>query len=96
MAAARQLKTGRWRIYNGPDLEPIRDPENGGIVTFDAFETARGWWARRHPDDPALQEAPRCARCGGYFEPGVVPTLYAGRVYHATHTPQAIALQRRA
>ena len=95
MAEARQLKAGRWRIYDGPDQTIVRDPKNGTIVTFDELETARGWWAHRHPNDPPLQEAVRCARCGGYFGPSTDSTVYAGRHYHAMHSPKAIALQRR-
>ena len=95
MAEARQLKAGRWRIYTGTELEIIRDPATGSIVTFDSLETARGWWQYRHPNDPPLQEADRCARCGGYFGPSSVSTLYAGRPYHAMHRPSVVALQRR-
>jgi hypothetical protein len=95
MAEARQLKSGRWRIYVGSDQTLVRDSTSGTVVTFDSLDTARGWWGHRHPNDPPLQEAIKCARCGGYFGPLTDSTIYAGRHYHATHTPQAIDLQRR-
>lgn len=95
MAEARQLKAGRWRIYEGPDRTIVRDPKTGGIMTFDSLDTARGWWQHRHPNDPLLQEAIKCARCGGYFGPSAASTLYAGRQYHAMHLPQVMDLQRR-
>ncbi len=95
MAEARQLKARRWRIYDGPDQTIVRDPKTGGIVTFDSLETARGWWQHRHPNDPPLQEAIKCARCGGYFGPSTASALYAGRYYHAMHRPQVVDLQRR-
>jgi len=95
MAEARQLKAGRWRIYDGPDQTIVRDPKSGGIVTFDTLETARGWWQYRHPDDPPLQEATKCARCGAYFGCSAERTVYAGRSYHAMHRPPVVDLQRR-
>jgi hypothetical protein len=95
MPEARQLKAGRWRIYEGPDQTIVRDPTNGGILTFDSLGTARGWWQPRHPSDPTLQEAPKCAHCGGYFGPSSERTVYGGRSYHAMHRPPAIDLQRR-
>ena len=95
MAQARQLKAGRWRIYDGPDQTIVRDPKSNGIVTFDSLETARGWWQYRHPDDPPLQEAIKCARCGAYFGRSAERTVYAGRSYHAMHRPPVVDLQRR-
>ena len=95
MAEARQLKAGRWRIYDGSDQTIVRDPKTGGIVTFDSLDTARGWWQYRHPDDPPLQEAIKCARCGAYFGRSAERTVYAGRSYHAMHRPQVVDLQRR-
>jgi hypothetical protein len=95
MAEARQLKAGRWRIYLEPDLTIVRDPQTGAIVTFDSLDTARGWWLRLHPGDPPLQEAVKCARCGGYFGTAMDWKLYAGRYYHPAHTPQAVEVQRR-
>jgi hypothetical protein len=95
MAEARQLRAGRWRIYAGLELNLVRDPDTGAIVTFDSLEEARRWWWRRNPDDPPLDEAPKCARCGGYFGTTTRPTRYAGRNYHAPHTPQAVEVQRR-
>jgi len=95
MAEARQLRAGRWRIYTEPELNLVRDPDTGAIVTFASLEEARRWWWRRHPDDPPLQEAARCGRCGGYFGTTTGPTMYAGHYYHPTHTPQVIEVQRR-
>ena len=95
MAEARQLKAGRWRIYDAPDQTIVRDPKGNGIVTFDSLETARGWWQYRHPDDPPLQEAIKCARCGAYFGRSAERTVYAGRSYHAMHRPPVVDLQRR-
>ena len=94
MAEARCLKSGRWRIYDGPGLNIARD-ETGATPTFDSLEVARDWWAGRHPADPPLQEAIKCARCGAYFGPAAEWTLYAGRYYHTAHTPQAVVLERR-
>jgi hypothetical protein len=95
VAEARQLKAGRWRIYEGADQTIVRDPKTGAIVSFDSLDTARGWWQHRHPNDPPLREAIKCAQCGGYFGPSSVATRYAGRYYHAMHRPKAIDLQRR-
>ena len=94
MAEARQLKTGRWRIYERPRGEIIRDPDSGAIVTFDSIDTARMWWAQLRPEDPPLLEAIKCARCGGYFGHGMAPIREGARYYHAAHRPRAAVLQR--
>jgi len=95
MPEARQLKAGRWRIYTRPDLNLIRDPQTGSIATFDTLDAARRWWRGLYPGDPPLQEALKCARCGGYFGPAGDVTEYAGRHYHRMHAPQVIGVQRR-
>jgi hypothetical protein len=95
MAEARRLKTGKWRIYSGPELEVTRDPQTGAIVYFDSLETARGWWDHHHPGDRPLREANKCARCGAYFGPLASYTVYGETYYHPQHTPQAIDVQRR-
>lgn len=41
MVEARQLKAGRWRIYEGRDLNIVRDPQTGAIVTFDSLDAAQ-------------------------------------------------------
>jgi hypothetical protein len=94
MAEARQLKAGRWRIYTGPELGTIRDPVTGSIVTFDSLEAARRWWRRLHPGDQPLEEAVKCARCGAYFGVTTPAMQYAGRHYHASHTPQVVDARR--
>src|SRR2546421_10383096 len=88
MAQARQLKAGRWRIYDGPEHTPVRDPENGSIPTFRSLEEARRWWGHLHPGAGPLVEANKCARCGAYFGPSTPWILYAGRPYHSSHSPQ--------
>lgn len=88
MAEARQLKTGRWRIYHGPEHDPVRDPHTGAIATFDSLAGARHWWSQLHPDDPSLPEANKCCRCGAYFGTHTQWTLYAGRPYHVPHAPE--------
>jgi len=95
MAEARQLKAGRWRIYVGPDATLVRDPATGSIATFDSLASARRWWARLHPDEAALGEAKKCARCGGYFGRGAKATLSAGHLYHVAHQP-AVDMRIRA
>jgi|GEM_PF-5787831 len=95
MGEARQLKTGRWRIYQGNGLEIVRDPETRAIVTFDSLAAARLWWARLHPGDPSLAEAKKCARCGAYFGPTTEWTLQDGRYYHPAHSPEALGSYRR-
>jgi hypothetical protein len=94
MAHARQLKAGRWRIYDASGVNILRDPETGSISTFDSLEAAQHWWRRLHPDEPRLAEAPKCARCGGYFGPASPGTAYAGRDYHSAHAPQALDFHR--
>jgi hypothetical protein len=95
MAEARQLKAGKWRIYNGPELTILRDPTTGSIVTFDSLAAARRWWWDLRPDDQPLQEAAKCARCGGYFGLTTPSVLYAGRYYHSSHTPQVVGVAPR-
>jgi hypothetical protein len=95
MAEARQLKTGRWRIYKGSGPDLVRDPETRGIVTFDSLAEARRWWARQHPGEPALEEAKKCGHCGAYFGQTNGWTLYDGLYYHPSHTPGALASYRR-
>lgn len=84
-AEARQLKGGRWRIYVGPDLQPARDPATNSIATFESLDAARHWWRRVNPGEPPLQEAIKCAKCGGYFGPMSDWTRQEGRYYHPTH-----------
>ena len=86
MAEARKLKAGRWRIYNGTDLQVVRDPATGLIVAFDSLEAARRWWATLQPADPSLQEAIKCVKCGGYFSPSAAWTISGGRYYHLQHS----------
>jgi hypothetical protein len=88
MLEARQLKTGRWRLYKSPDLLPIRDPETGGIVTFESLAEARRWWRRSNPGEGAPQEALKCAKCGAYFGRGSTRTLSGGLYYHLSHSPE--------
>ena len=95
MAEARQLRSGRWRIYDGPDLDVMRDPETGAIAFFDSMAAARHWWGQLHPDEPPLEEAIKCARCGAYFGPLAGPEKYAGSYYHPQHAPQTVDLRRR-
>jgi hypothetical protein len=87
MAEARQLKAGRWRIYVGPDLRLVRNPSTGAIATFNSLAEARQWWARMHPNAGPLQEANKCARCGGYFGAAAESVVTAGRYYHRGHQP---------
>jgi len=95
MPEARRLKSGKWRLYQTPDLYPIRDPANGTILAFQSLTEARQWWSDRHPQGPGLEEAIKCARCGAYFGPGSGWTTYGGQYYHPSHTPQAVEPQRR-
>jgi len=95
MGEARQLKTGRWRIYTGSDLEIVRDPETGAIVTFESLAAARRWWSRVHPGEIPLPEAKKCAHCGAYFGRGSEWTVHDGRYYHPAHAPEALASYRR-
>ena len=87
MAEARKLKSGRWRIYAGAELNLVREPRTTKIVTFDSLAEARRWWAESNPGDHPLREARRCARCGAYFGRNAPGTLYAGRYYHPAHLP---------
>ena len=89
MIEARRLKSGKWRIYSGPESDVTRDPKTGLVAAFNSLEEARGWWQRLHPDDPPLKEAIKCAWCGAYFGEGMSYTSYAGRYYHPQHIPQA-------
>jgi len=86
---ARRLKTGKWRIYETePDLRAARDPASGSIPSFDSLEKARDWWGRLRPEEEPLEEAPKCARCGGYFGRNAAAIPYQGRVYHEAHLPE--------
>jgi hypothetical protein len=88
-AEARQLKGGRWRIYSSDGhLQLARDPVTGTIATFETLADAQRWWAQPHPGRPPLDEAPRCARCGGYFGPMAESIELGGHLYHASHAPQ--------
>jgi hypothetical protein len=93
MAEARRLKGGRWRLYVSPELRPVRDPQTGTIVTFDSIEAARRWWRHLGLAEPPPQESVKCARCRAYIGRSA-STLYAGRYYHDSHTPQAIEFRR--
>ena len=46
----------------------------GTMLAFYSLAEAQRWWSERHPGDPPLQEAPRCARCGAYFGPSAEAT----------------------
>jgi len=50
---------------------------------------ARDWWTQVHPEAPPLQEAMRCARCGGYFGRLAGYAVYDGHLYHLPHAPLA-------
>src|SRR5205823_14503009 len=77
MIEARRLKSGKWRIYSGPESDVTRDPKTGLVAAFNSLEEARGWWQRLHPDDPPLHEAIKCSWCGAYFGQGMSYTSYA-------------------
>ena len=85
---ARQLKAGRWRLYETPGLFPLRDPVTGAIATFDSLDQARRWWRYLHPGEPTLQEATKCARCGAYFGTMSTYVSFGARHYHPQHAPQ--------
>ncbi|HEY9287745.1 MAG TPA: hypothetical protein VIT43_06960 [Candidatus Dormibacteraeota bacterium] len=87
MTEARQLKTGRWRLYKTPNVYPVRDPQTGEIVTFGSLAEARRWWRQHYPGEGAPYEAIKCAKCGAYFGRGTTPVLSGGLYYHATHSP---------
>jgi hypothetical protein len=95
LAEARRLKAGRWRIYDGPDLQPARDPRTGVIATFESVEAAQRWWDGSHPGDPPLAEAIKCATCGGYFGQLAERISYRESYYHRPHAPETTAIQRR-
>ena len=88
MAEARKLKSCRWRIYNWAELDVIREPVTGAIMTFDSLAGASRWWSEFHSGDDPIREARRCTRCGAYFGQGSSGMLYAGRYYHLAHLPQ--------
>ena len=94
MGEARQLKSGRWRIYAGAELDLVREPGTGAIVTFDSLAAASRWWAEFHVGDGPLREARRCARCGAYFGRSAPGTQYAGRYYHSSHLPAPLSRRR--
>jgi hypothetical protein len=95
MAEARQLRTGKWRIYSGPELDVARHPQTRAIAFFDSLPAARHWWNRLHPDEPPLEEAIKCARCGAHFGALASPVAYGGDYYQPQHIPQAANLYRR-
>src|SRR5437588_650283 len=57
MPEARRLKSGKWRLYQTPDLYPIRDPANGTILAFQSLAEARQWWSDRPPQGRGLGES---------------------------------------
>jgi hypothetical protein len=88
LAQARRLKTGKWRIYEtAPELHATRDPAGGAIPSFESLEKARLWWAQLHPDDLPLDEAAKCARCGGYFGRMAAARTHQDKLYHEAHLP---------
>ena len=89
MTEARRIKSGKWRIYSGPESDVARDPQNGAVAYFTSLDEARRWWQRLRPDDAPLKEAIKCAWCGAYFGRKMSYTSYAGRYYHPQHIPQA-------
>ena len=95
MAEARRLKTGKWRLYMTPGLQPVRDPQTGTIPNFESLEAARRWWRTLNPGEAPPPEAIKCARCGTYLGRSSPWTLYAGSFYHEAHSPQVIDTRRR-
>jgi hypothetical protein len=96
MAEARQIKAGRgrWRIYETePELRAIRNRPGGIFMTFDTLESAQRWWSRTHSDRPPLQEAAKCARCGGYFGRLAASAVHRRKLYHVAHAPQVVSGQ---
>src|SRR5438309_8211071 len=69
-----RLKGGRWRIYSEGEGSITRDPAMGTMLAFYSLAEAQRWWSERHPGDPPLKGAPRCARCGAYFGPSAEAT----------------------
>ena len=65
----------------------MRDPATGVIAAFDSLALAQRWWREMRPDDPPLDEAPKCAKCGGYFGPHATSIPFGGRSYHEAHAP---------
>jgi hypothetical protein len=88
------LKSRKWRLYESPKLRAVRDPATGKVPSFKSLMEARRWWLELHPHDAPPNEAERCARCGGYFGPTTGLTIYAGRSYHPSHSPQALERSR--
>jgi len=95
LAEARRLKAGRWRIYDGPELQPRRDPATGVMATFESLGAAQRWWHGIRPGDPPLAEALKCATCGGYFGQMAECMSYQGSYYHHQHAPKTMTIQRR-
>lgn len=95
MTEARRLKSGKWKLYNTPDLYPVRDPATGTVRTFDSLAAARRWWLQQHPGGALPHEGIKCARCGTYFGRASNPTLYGGLYYHLAHTPPAVDAERQ-
>jgi hypothetical protein len=95
LAEARRLKAGRWRIYDGPQLQPVRDASTGVMATFESLGAAQRWWDGIHPSDPPLAEAITCATCGGYFGQMAESMSYRESYYHLQHAPETMAIQCR-
>jgi hypothetical protein len=95
LAEARRLKAGRWRIYDGPELPPRRDPATGVMATFESLGAAQRWWDGIRLGEPPLAEALKCATCGGYFGQKARCMSYQGSYYHHQHAPNTMAIQRR-
>jgi len=95
MAEARQLKTGRWRLYKTPDLFPARDRETGAILTFNSLTEARQWWLQHNPGEAPPHEAIKCSKGGAYFGRDSTPTLSGGLHYHLSHSPEFHRPSRR-
>jgi hypothetical protein len=91
MAEARRLNAGLWRIYLRSERRMARLPRTGAIATFYSLADARRWWQRQHPEEPPLQEAPKCVSCGAYIDPNMKFVKYSGRAYHGIHAPVDIA-----
>lgn len=95
MAEARQLKTGRWRLYKTPDLYPVRDRKTGAILTFDSLTEARRWCRQHYPGEAPPQEGIKCSKCGAYFGRDSTWSLSGGLSYHLSHSPEFRRPSRR-
>lgn len=85
MAEARRLSAGLWRVYLRSERRLARHPRSGAIATFYSLDEARRWWQKMHPEEPPLQEAPRCSGCGAYIDPSDRWVTSGGRAYHGIH-----------